>query len=150
MLSIIFSVLSCSKKEETYKGDLFFKLINLHATSGYSIEKVKEIERILDTLNLSKFNNKGEIYFYKELLKLKKNNLLQSPYILLKSDKDVKKVYLNTDEYKKLNDYKLDYLQKKHLKVKIELNIKELDSGIYFSNKIINIKEVDGETLFKK
>ena len=53
-------------------------------------------------------------------------------------------------QFEKLDKYTLDYLRKNHKKVEIELNIKEIDSGIYTSDKILSIKEVDGETSWKK
>ncbi len=41
-------------------------------------------------------------------------------------------------------------LQVKNKKVTLELALQELDSAIYFSDEIIEIKEVDGKTPWGK
>lgn len=148
-LIIISAVLSCNKSQEKIKGDLFFKLVSISSPSGMSEEEISKIEIILDSVEKNKTSNDGN-----ELLNhfkiLKKHNLLGSPYLQLKEGNDVKTIFIPQKEYEKISSYSLSNLQQKNRKVEIELEITELEKDIYSSNKIISIKEVDGETPWKK
>jgi uncharacterized surface protein with fasciclin (FAS1) repeats len=75
---------------------------------------------------------------------------LESPFIFIKSNKAVRKIYLDQDSFEKVNKYTLDNLKKNKKKIKIELKTIKLESDIYKSNDIISIKEVSGETPWNK
>ena len=146
----LFLFSSCSKTE-TFKGDLYFKLIEFGNFYKLPEDKLVALENQIDSVNnkTKKISKEDEIIF-NTLIKIKKNNLLRNPRILLKYNDTIKSIYLNKKQFEKLDKYTLDYLRKNHKKVEIELNIKEIDSGIYTSDKILSIKEVDGETSWKK
>lgn len=91
--------------------------------------------------------NKEFIDYYKNVIK---HDLLKNPYLQLETEDGVKKVYLNSKEYDKIKNFKLSDLQEKSKKVTIELNAKELEKDLFYSEEIISIQEVDGKTPWKK
>ena len=152
IIVIIVSVIifACTPKTITFKGDLYFKLINLSRNKGLTKVEEQKFVRLIDSLLENKSIPKNELILLNHLKKLKELNLLTKPNIQLKNNEKYKTIYLTLDEYKKVSNYNLNDLQKRKKKVEILLNIKELDSGIYFSDKIVRIKEIDGKTPWNK
>lgn len=143
MLSIV--SFSC-KKEILIKGNLYFKLINLTSPSGLTNEQALNIEKIINSMP-SDEKNKELVDYYKKVIK---HNLLKNPYLQLETEDGIKKVYLNSKEYEKIKHLKLSDLQEKSKKVTIELNAKELEKDLFYSEDIISIQEVDGKTPWQK
>lgn len=148
ILSILIS--SCNSKTEKFKGDLSFKMITIFSNDGMSKEDEKKLFNKLDSLSENNVVGVFDIKLVEELKKLKELDLLTKPSVILKNKEDYRRIFLSTEEFKKVSNYKLSTLQENNKKVEIELNIRELDSGIYFSDEIIEIKEVDGITPWKK
>lgn len=142
---IAISFFSC-KQSESLKGNLYFKLINLTLPSGLTDEQALHIEQMINSMS-SDEKNKELIDYYKNVIK---HNLLKNPYLQLETEDGIKKVYLNSKEYDKIKDFKLLDLQEKSKKVIIELNAKELENDLFYSEEIILIQEVDGKTPWKK
>ena len=136
---------SC-KQSENLKGNLYFKLINLTSPSGLTDEQALNIENIINSMS-SDEKNKELVDYYKKVIK---HDLLKNPYLQLETEEGIKKVYLNSKEYEKIKDFKLLELQEKSKKVIIELNAKELENDLFYSEEIILIQEVDGKTPWKK
>ena len=136
---------SC-KQSENLKGNLYFKLINLTSPSGLTDEQALHIEQMINSMS-SDEKNKELIDYYKNVIK---HNLLKNPYLQLETEEGIKKVYLNSKEYEKIKDFKLLELQEKSKKVTIELNAKELEKDLFYSEEIILIQEVDGKTPWQK
>ena len=136
---------SC-KQSENLKGNLYFKLINLTSPSGLTDEQALNIENIINSMS-SDEKNKELVDYYKKVIK---HNLLKNPYLQLETEDGVKKVYLNSKEYEKIKHLKLSDLQEKSKKVTIELNAKELEKDLFYSENIILIQEVDGKTPWQK
>lgn len=145
ILSLCFFSFSCTR-EIQIKGDLYFKLINLTSPSGLTNEEALNIEKIINSMDSDK-KNKEFIDYYKNVIK---HDLLKNPYLQLETEDGIKKVYLNSKEYDKIKNFKLSDLQKKSKKVTIELNAKELEKDLFYSENIISIKEVDGKTPWQK
>ncbi|VXB26725.1 conserved hypothetical protein [Flavobacterium sp. 9AF] len=143
-LTIVCVILSCNSKQETIKGDLFFKLVNISSPSGMSSEEISKIEHMLKNVEE---NNNELIAYYKTL---KNNNVLGNPYLLLKVNNDVQTIFLSKNEYEKIKLYTLDDLRKRNKTVEIELKIKKIDKDIFFSDEIISVKEGEGETPWQK
>jgi radical SAM superfamily enzyme YgiQ (UPF0313 family) len=142
---------SCNSKTKIIKGDLYFKIIDLTSPEGISEEQAKKLEIIIDSSNSSKNKNLEDQSIIEYFKVIKKHNLLRSPYIKLKlGEKDFKTIFLNKKEYKKLKKYTLDYLSKNHTKLEVELKIQEIEKDIFYSDKIINLKEVIGKTYSNK
>ncbi|MCA1965600.1 MAG: hypothetical protein LDL23_03005 [Flavobacterium sp.] len=142
---IAISFFSC-KQSESLKGNLYFKLINLTLPSGLTDEQALHIEQMINSMS-SDEKNKELIDYYKNVIK---HNLLKNPYLQLETEDGIKKVYLNSKEYDKIKDFKLLDLKEKSKKVIIELNAKELENDLFYSEEIILIQEVDGKTPWKK
>ena len=136
---------SC-KQSENLKGNLYFKLINLTSPSGLTDEQALNIENIINSMS-SDEKNKELVDYYKKVIK---HDLLKNPYLQLETEEGIKKVYLNSKEYEKIKDFKLLELQEKSKKVTIELNAKELEKDLFYSEEIILIQEVDGKTPWQK
>jgi hypothetical protein len=136
---------SC-KQSENLKGNLYFKLINLTSPSGLTDEQALNIENIINSMS-SDEKNKELVDYYKKVIK---HDLLKNPYLQLETEDGIKKVYLNSKEYDKIKHFKLSDLQEKSKKVTIELNAKELDKDLFYSEEIILIQEVEGKTPWKK
>ncbi|WP_445455950.1 hypothetical protein [Flavobacterium sp. HNIBRBA15423] len=147
-LILIIIATVCTKKNDFIYGDLFFKLVTISSSSGISKEDVSKIEIMLDSVEKNNISTKNEIIDYFTILK--KHNLLENPSLQLKVDNDIKKIFIPKKEYEKISSYTLKDLQQQNKKVEIELEVKELEKGIFFSSEIISIKEVDGETPWKK
>ena len=136
---------SC-KQSENLKGNLYFKLINLTSPSGLTDEQALHVEKMINSMS-SDEKNKELVDYYKKVIK---HDLLKNPYLQLETEEGIKKVYLNSKEYEKIKDFKLLELQEKSKKVIIELNAKELENDLFYSEEIILIQEVDGKTPWKK
>jgi hypothetical protein len=142
---------SCKQNNEVIKGELWFKLINLMPNEGFSNDRTVIIEKYLDTLDIDKVKNNDLKELYKSLILLRKHKLLNSPYIGIKINKDeYRTVHLDKKKYEKIKKYSLDYLNKSHIKIEIELKVQELEKNLYYSDQIINLKEISGKTYFSK
>lgn len=147
LILFILSLFSFScKKENIIKGDLYFKLIDLTSPSGLTDEQALNIEKIINSID-SDEKNKEFIDYYKNVIK---HDLLKNPYLQLETKDGIKKVYLNSKEYDKIKHFKLSDLQEKSKKVTIELNAKELEKDLFYSEEIFSIQEVEGKTPWKK
>jgi hypothetical protein len=148
----LISIVSFScKKEIIIKGDLYFKLIDLTSPTGLSDEQALNIEKVINSMakDDEKIDEKNKTFvtYYKNVIK---HNLLKNPYLQLLTEDGIIKVYLNSKEYDKIKHFKLSDLQEKSKKITIELNAKQLEKDLYYSEDIIFIKEEDGETPWKK
>lgn len=142
---LLFYLISCNQSENL-KGNLYFKLINLTSSSGLTDEQALNIEKTINSM-ASDEKNKELVDYYKNVIK---HDLLKNPYLQLETEDGIKKVYLNSKEFDKIKNFKLSDLQEKSKKVTIELNAKELEKDLFYSENIISIKEVDGKTPWKK
>jgi hypothetical protein len=141
ILFIILIFISCSNKVEIIKAELHFKLAQLIPSDGFNYIQIKEIEKVL-------LNNKSDNLDY--LRTLKSNNLLDLPHIHIKVDDDVLQVFLKKHEFEKVKKYSLERLNKIGKKVILKISIKKIDTAIFYSDKIIEVKEIDGNTSFSK
>ena len=149
-LILIFSILSCKQKETT-KADLSFKLISMWSLYGAEPEQIEQFEKILDSINNNPNSNKQDRELHDFFLKLKSRGLTTSPYINLKIGTDsTMVVYLSEFEYKKVKGFDHNDLLKRNKKIELELEIEENNDGIYYTERILNVKEVDGKTTVKK
>ncbi len=132
------------------KGDLYFKLIDIGSFYKADIGTLSKFEKSLDSLLLSKNISPDELEVIRIFDLLKKNNLLQSPWINLKTESEIIKIFLAEKEYKKLEKFKRSQLVKNNKKVELKILVEELDRGIYYSDEISEFKKVDGKTHWRK
>ena len=149
ILLICFSI-SCNNKENL-KGDLYFKHIDLTSPVGLTDEQALNVEKIINSMasddKKMDEKNKDFVDYYKKVIK---HDLLKNPYLQLQTEDGIIKVYLNSKEYEKIKHFKLSDLQEKSKKVNIELNAKELEKDLFYSEDIISIQELDGKTPWQK
>ena len=146
----LFLILSC-QKSQTLKGDLYFKLVNVISPTGFNEAQVSKIKKTLDTIDLNKIKDVNLKKMYQNLEQLQKHKLLQSPSIKIKVvEKDIQTVYLSKIIYQKIEKYSLDYLTINKTKLQVELKVKELEKDLYYSEEILSLKEVQGQTYFDK
>ncbi|WP_047544845.1 hypothetical protein [Psychroserpens sp. Hel_I_66] len=149
-LIIGFLILSCSKNEQEFKADLYFKLIDIGSFYGADEKTIEKFEKSFDSIHWSKMAGKDELEIIRVFDILKSNDLLKSPWINLKTESDIKKIYLSEKEYEKLKEFDRNELITDNKKVELKMKVTELDSGIYYSDKISDLKIVDGKTYWRK
>ncbi|TWO29339.1 hypothetical protein E1J38_014980 [Seonamhaeicola sediminis] len=143
-------ILSCSKNEKEINGDLYFKLIDIGSFYGADDETIEKFEKSFDSIRWSKIAGKDDLEIIRVFDILKANDLLKSPWINLKKDSEIKKIYLSELEYEKLKKFDRNKLITDNKKVELKIKVTELDSGIYYSDKISEIKLIDGKTYWRK
>ena len=143
-------ILSCSKNEKEFEGDLYFPLIDIGTYYGKNDDFIKTFEKSIDSIRWSKIAGKDELEIIRVFDILKANDLLKSPWINIKTQTDIKKIYLSELEYKKLKKFDRNKLISNNKKVELKIKAIELDSGIYYSDKISEIKLSDGKTYWRK
>ena len=143
---------SCqNKNEQIIEGDLFFKLISWGSFHKANKEQILKYEHIFDSIENSSNPKKNDLQLISHFKKLKKINLYTSPYIhIIKKDSSIVTLYMNDNDYKKIENYKLTVLQNNQKKVSLKVLAEEKEENIFFINDIIDLKLVDGKTLMRK
>ena len=79
---------------------------------------------------------------------LKKENLLDRPFIDLKLDNDsIVKIYFTNNDYEKIKIYKRQDLLDAKKKIRIKTEVRDLGFGMVLSTKLLSVSKVDGQTL---
>ena len=143
-------VLSCSNKEIELQGDLYFKLIDIGSFYGADDQSIEKFERSLDSLQRINALDEDELEFIRVLDALKANDLIKAPWINLKTETDIERIYLSEKEYEKLKGFDRNELISNDKKVELKIVVVEIDSGIYYSDKIAEINLIDGKTYWRK
>jgi hypothetical protein len=143
-----FLLFSCNSKSKI-SGDLYFKLVDITASSGRSKEQIEKLKYNLHNYKSKDELSKSDLELIGYFTLLEKNNLLELPYIYLKSSDKTNKIFLSKKEYEKVKSFRLSDLNGKGKKVKMELEY-ELKDSLYYSDKILKVQEVDGETPWQK
>ena len=149
LIFTIFTVFSCKTKREIINGDLYFQIVDFTNFYGANKEQLEKLDKEVDSIRFSKMISENELELIEYYDKLKKHKLINYPSIRIKSDTIVRLVYITESEYEKVKDYKWSDLGTRKKKVKIKIEVQELDENIYFSDKIIDFKEIDGKSYWK-
>jgi len=150
ILLISFVLTSCSNDVKVVEGDLYFKLVDFGSFYSADKETINYFKKSADSIRSEKFPTKYDVEFLTFYDTLKKNDLLLSPWINLKTESDIIKIYMNEKDYKVLEKFERNKLVKENKKVRLIIQVKVLDSGIYYSKKISDIKIIDGQTYWRK
>lgn len=150
ILIIGFLVLSCSTKPEEFKGDLYFKLIDIGSFYGADEKAIEKIEKYIDSIQQNESAEKDELEIIRVFEILKANDLIKSPWINLKTESDIMRIYLSESEYEKLKQFDRNKLIANNQKVELTIKVIELDSGIYYSNKVLKMNLTEGKTYWRK
>ena len=149
LIFTIFTVFSCKTKREIINGDLYFQIVDFTNFYGANKEQLEKLDKEVDSIRFSKMISENELELIEYYDKLKKHKLINYPSIRIKSDTIVRLVYITESEYEKVKDYKWSDLGTRKKKVKIKIEVQELDENIYFSDKIIDFKEIDEKSYWK-
>lgn len=151
LLLIVFFLSCHSPNTELLKGDLYFKLIAFPSLYGSSETEIENFEKYLDSLKSNETASPQEKELVSYFKKLEELNLLKSPNIKVIDEKgEIRTVFLNENEFEKIEKYTIDYLRENNKKVTLEIEAKVLDTEIYYSDDIKTIQESNGETLSSK
>lgn len=82
--------------------------------------------------------------------KLEKLNLLDAPYVRIKTEKDVKSVFMLGEGFEKVKEYKLQDLLETNQKVSLKIVVEEVGSDVFLCKKIIEFEKVSGVTPWEK
>jgi hypothetical protein len=149
LIFTIFTVFSCKTKREIINGDLYFQIVDFTNFYGANKEQLEKLDKEVDSIRFSKMISENELELIEYYDKLKKHKLINYPSIRIKSDTIVRLIYITESEYEKVKDYKWSDLGTRKKKVKMKIEVQELDENIYFSDKIIDFKEIDGKSYWK-
>ena len=142
-------LISCQEKSnDVITADLTFKSVSFANAWKANDEEFKTFSQELDkSLKNPEKLSENELAIYTHYDKLRKLNLLRSPYIFLNIEKDsVITVFLPVKEYEKVKHLNQIDLYKEGKKAVLELELKEKDSNIFYSNSIINVTKVNGKS----
>ncbi|NRD22373.1 hypothetical protein HNV10_03915 [Winogradskyella litoriviva] len=149
LILIIGLLLTACKKNntKTIKADLTFRSISFNSAYGGTDEKISEINEYFDSIRKLEKPRKSDLELSNYFQKLKDNDLFELPYIFLLLEKDsVITVHLTEKEYAKVKDIRHVDLYKKKKKMKLEIELTQLDSSIFYSENILKVEEVDGRS----
>ncbi|WP_186757342.1 hypothetical protein [Echinicola salinicaeni] len=153
MILLLLNLFSCNAKdEEILKGDLVFKMIDFASAYGGTDEQIEELNNYLYSIQGDENAQDWESETLSYFSKLKENDLFESPYIFVRPDHDsaIVTVFLNEEEFTKVKEYKRSSLMAESKKVELVLEVKKIDSLLYFSDNVIDVTEVEGDTYFSK
>jgi hypothetical protein len=112
-----------------------------------------KIETNVKTVKKDTLSSQNKKMF--ELLEyLVNEKLIRKPFVRLRLDNEqIKMLFLDTLDYKKLKQFDKNSLRKEHKKVRIKASVTELhfDSlSAYNTLKLISVDKIDGETYWTK
>ena len=150
LLIIAIIVISCSSGTETINGDLYFKRIDFVNYYDANDSEKENIKNLIKSIRQNNSKTIEEEKLIKHFDILESLNLLESPYIRIKTDKEVKLVFMNKENFEKVKDFKLQNLLENNKKVNLKLEVERKDSGVFLCKKIVEIQEISGKTLWEK
>jgi len=141
-------LITCKKDNmKIIKADLTFRSISFNSVYGGTDEQIAETNAQLDSILNLENPRKSDYELAKYFQRLKDNNLFRLPYIFLLLENDsIITVHLTEKEYTKVKDFRHIDLYRKNKKVELEIELKQLDSSMFFSDNIIKISEVNGRS----
>jgi hypothetical protein len=130
------------------KGDLAFEKISFSSFYGASDSQYLDLSKQMDQALASPDSlDEHELYLWRYFDKLRGYGLLRKPYLILrKEDSSQLAIHLSEDEYEKVKNLQHRDLVEDSSKVTLTLEVEALDSMIYYSDKILELKVVDGQT----
>ncbi|MCR9248862.1 MAG: hypothetical protein NXI20_00505 [bacterium] len=152
LIVILFSQCATREDSDILKGELAFKLIGTFTFYGVPDSVSQPFMSMIDSISndpSSSNNDSSAAVFFKTL---EKNGLLHEPYfnILLGDSSQMSMVIVDENEYKKIEQYKLNDLERNNQKVKLSIRGKLMPYGYIDCQEIISVDLVKGETYWEK
>ena len=146
ILILLSTTLACTQKE-TVKGDLVVRLMDFGSYYGIDESQIVSYNKYLDSIQENPDVEEHDKEFYDFISKIKKYGLIKKPYIFLRlPDHAVYRIYLSDKEYEKVKKYTYWELQRMNKKVEIEIELEKKDEYLYYSDRILQVSEVEGQT----
>ena len=147
LILILLSTLWTCTQKETVKGDLVVRLMDFGSYYGIDEYQILSYDKYLDSIQDTPDVQEYDKEFYDFISKIKKYGLIKRPYIFLRlQDHAVFRIYLSDKEYEKVKKYTYWELQRMNKKVEIEIELEKKDEYLYYSDRILKVNEVEGET----
>jgi len=147
ILSLFFmGSFSFGQNTEQINGDLYFGLWRYGSFYKQPKKVIEWVDNLSTTTRRDTLDKTSQniLRIYDDL---KKEELLYNPYIQMILPNDtVVRIYLLERDYRKIRKNKIDDLQEKNEKVTLELEVKQIGSGLYYCEKIINMNRIQGKT----
>lgn len=131
-------------KSEIIKADLAFQSVSIGSAYGATDEQYDELlKEIEEVLTNDKDSPSYDLYLYFQ--KLDEHGLIRNPYIFLDFGVDsIMHIYLSHEEYEKVKSYSFNNLYEEGKKVELILEIQQIDTLMYYSDNIIEVKKIAG------
>lgn len=143
----------CQNKSEdkpNLEGDLYYtwlKLGSFYQQPDSLYNGYIELRERLGIEELRKQDSTGTSHI--ELLE--KHDLVNSPFIYLKTDSDSTFiVYMNPEDYQPITNFTHQKLIDTKKKIRLKLVTQRLNEKMWICKKVISMEKIDGETLQKQ
>ena len=136
------------REKSVLNGDLYFPKIAFASFYGATDSMFQALTAEMDSALASDENVAAhELEAWQHFDRLRDYDLLRKPYLYLrKEDGSNLVIYLSESEYEKVKNFERLDLVKAHHKVSLILEVDLFDSLVYYSDNIIELKVVDGQT----
>jgi len=150
LLITIFILISCNSNTEIISGDLYFKQVDWLNYYRENDSNKQEIQELFQAIKANSSLSITEEKMVNQYGKLEKLNLLDTPYIRIKTKKDVKVVFMTEEDFEKVREYNLQDLLETNQKVNLKLEVEEVDTDFFMCKQIIEFYKVSGVTPWEK
>src|SRR5690554_5926001 len=138
LLITIFILISCNSNTEIISGDLYFKQVDWLNYYRENDSNKQEIQELFQAIKANSSLSITEEKMVNQYGKLEKLNLLDAPYIRIKTEKDVKLVFMLEEDFEKVKEYKLQDLLETNQKVSLKIEVEEVSSDVFYVRKSLN------------
>lgn len=152
MTLLIVLIFSCNKSEKhEISGNLYFKLVDFVNYYNFNKEQITSFEKYLSDIDKKKNISKEEKKIVNYFKLIKENKLESLPYFkIINSNNEVLTIFIEKEKYNEISKFKLDNLLNENKKIELKLEVTKFNSEIYFCNKILTIKTLNGKTIWSK
>lgn len=146
--SLFFSTCKLDKHDiKVIEGDLYYSWLRFGSFYNQPDSIIEKVKLYADTVN-RKLVDSSDLKTLTMYEILKKENLLDRPFIDLKLDNDsIVKIYFTNNDYEKIKIYKRQDLLDAKKKIRIKTEVRDLGFGMVLSTKLLSVSKVDGQTL---
>jgi hypothetical protein len=128
-------------------ADLYYNWLKLGSFYGQPDSLLTNYMKMKDSLGFEqmlKADSTGTLY----LKALEDKNLLNSPYIYLRTDNgETFTLFMNSKDYKNFTKFNYHELTDQNLKVRVEVEIDSIWKQMYYCSELISVNLLEGQTL---
>lgn len=141
-------IFSCASIPKKFQKTVELTFESVSFTFFYGATEAQFKDLIKETDSILRHHPKHSSYtLYTYIKKLEEKKLLRKPYILAYDENDTKIIiYLNQKEYEKVRKFSYKDLYNEGKKVILKLNLIQKDTHLFYSDQIIDITKVKGNS----